>query len=69
MRYQVMVTGWRYTRWWFVGIRYGEWWIGWRKDFQADGWEINALGLMVFVCADKIHKDRLGEAWQPTRMI
>lgn len=48
-RWHVEVTGWRYTRRWRVGIRTGEWWIGWRRDFACDQWEINVLGLTAFV--------------------
>lgn len=47
----------RWTRWtkrdrrliW--GIRSGEWWIGARRNFQADAIEVNVFGLTLLVGA------------------
>lgn len=48
-RCYVEVTGWRYTRRWRVGFRSGEWWIGVRRSFEADAYEINVFGLTALI--------------------
>ena len=58
-RYEIEVSGWRYTRRLLVGFRRGEWWIGWRRNFQADWWEIAVFGLTVCVPDEK--KPRKGQ--------
>ncbi|MDG4791991.1 hypothetical protein O7626_39955 [Micromonospora sp. WMMD1102] len=52
-RYEIEVSGWRYTRRLLVGLRRGEWWIGARYNFQCDWWEVGAFGLTVCVPAEK----------------
>lgn len=49
-----MKTRWKAQRWgrtWIWGFRSGEWWIGARRDFAADGIQYNAFGLTLFVGA------------------
>lgn len=52
-RYELEVSGWRYTRRLVLGFRWGEWWIGARRNFQCDWWEIGLFGLTVCVPYEK----------------
>ena len=73
LRWELDVTGWRYTRRWVVGVRSGEWWIGARYDFPCDWLEIGILGLTLCIPAGGTRRESLnltfrvpvGQDWCP----
>jgi hypothetical protein len=59
-RYEIEVSGWRYTRRLLLGVRRGEWWIGARYDLQCDWREIGIFGLTVCVPNEKTPRRAIG---------